>query len=103
MPYGHDHDEWLAKKKSSSDSWKERQKERREAGKRKPDDDSSDEPSKKKKGDKPKSDKLVLAKKFRSALTTKVQMGDDEAEALVDELMDGYQSESSSSSDSSKE
>ena len=103
MPYGHDHDEWLAKKKSSSDSWKERQKEKREAGKRKSDDDSSDEPPKKKGGDDKAGKKLVLAKKMRSALTTKIQLGDEEAEDFIKGVLSEYDCETASATDSSKD
>ena len=106
MPEGHDHDEWAKEKAAKDEAYKQRIKEKRAAGKRKSEDKTDDKP--KKKGGKQKGDRLALAKSFVSSLTTQMQVGDDEAKALVDNAMEKFyatraQQNSSESSDDSED
>ena len=81
IPEPHDHEAWLAKKTKENEEWKAEQAARKVAPlKCKAEGTPSDSA---------KGAKLSLAKSVRTALTTRVQMSDNEAQAMVDDIMAG--------------
>ena len=83
----HNHAKWLAKKKNEAEAWKEHQKEINSASnkykasfKTAPNTDSNAEKRR-------KNSKLALAKRFKSALVTNVQLSDPEVQDILDTAM----------------
>ena len=77
MPFPHNHPEWIAAKQKKQAAWKGNRKKDKATGKRKsPDADqaSNADPI-----------KLYLSKTFKSALTSKFHLSDQEADLLVNE------------------
>ena len=89
MPEDHDHETWAKEKAAKDEAFKQRLKDKKAAGKRKPE-EKGDGNLKKKGGKKPKGDHLALSKSFMSSLTTQMQVGDEEAKALVDNAMEKF-------------
>ena len=95
MPEDHDHESWAANKLEKVTAWKVKLVARKAAKRNAPNENDS------KKKSKSGGQKLGLAKSFRTALTTKAQMGDLEATDLVETAMGTFPSDSESSANDS--
>ena len=95
MPNDHNHESWAANKLEKASAWKEKLAARKAAKRDAPKDNDSKKKSKSGK------QKLGLAKSFKTALTTKSQMGDLEANDLVDTVMGAFPSDSENSENDS--
>ena len=80
MPHPHNHKEWDAHSFKYNDDWKEKHQAKK---KRKVESDVADPPKKS------TSRKLYLAKSFKSALANQVMLSDQEANQLVDDVLNG--------------
>ena len=95
MSEDHNHESWAANKLEKITAWKAKLVARKAAKRDAPNDNDS------KKKSKSGGQKLGLAKSFRTALTTKAQMGDLEATDLVETVMGAFPSDSKSSDNDS--
>ena len=91
MPKDHHHESRAANKLEKTTAWKLKLLARKSAKRDAPNDNDS------KKKSKSGNQKLGLAKSFRTALTTKAQMGDLEANDLVETVIGAFPSDSESS------
>ena len=98
IPSDHNHESWAANKLQKAAAWKEKLAARKAAKHDAPKEPKDNDSKKKSKSGK---QKLGLAKSFKTALTTKSQMGDHEANDLVDTVMGAFPNDSESSDNDS--
>ena len=82
MPKDHDHESWAANRAKKIAAWKLKLAARKAEKRHAPNDKDSKNKSKS------SGQKLGLAKSFRAALTTNIQLGDAEAAQFVETVMD---------------
>ena len=100
MPYPHDHDKWLSRKAKIQTDYQAQQEAKKRAKRAKQKEHEKDE------GEgvvRFKSAKLQLAKSFKTALTSKVQLSDKDAELLVEQVMKDSEGDKLDTSSSVKE